>query len=235
MSNLTLWDSVSKTDPLHTKPAKKGAYHFTAIAPMSQFKKATEVFGPQGLGWGVVVGSELFDEREYGTTIILSYDAVLFFVVDGQKGEIPIHATEKICYQTQGAKGYLKIDDEARKKVVTNAKTKGLSELGFNADVFMGMFDDPNYVDYRNYEESIEKAENKDEEITKKTEELNAWVNNELAVYGSLKDKRTLDLVVIQHKNKVQGRCGLLGLNPESRLNAFDIAYNKQLEIINGK
>ena len=32
------------------------------------------------------------------------------------------------------------------KKVATDALTKGLSKLGFNADVFMGMFDDNKYV-----------------------------------------------------------------------------------------
>ena len=32
------------------------------------------------------------------------------------------------------------------KKVATDALTKGLSKLGFNADVFMGKFDDNKYV-----------------------------------------------------------------------------------------
>jgi hypothetical protein len=39
-----------------------------------------------------------------------------------------------------------KLDDECFKKVTTDALTKGLSKLGFNADVFMGQYDDNKYV-----------------------------------------------------------------------------------------
>jgi len=83
MSNLALWDKVQKTDPAFTKQASKGAHNFTSVAPMYQNKKATEQFGIQGIGWGIVVGSEVFQEVTYGTTTILSYDAVLYFIVDG--------------------------------------------------------------------------------------------------------------------------------------------------------
>lgn len=235
MSNLGLWNAVSETDPMYTKPAKKGAYQFTSIAPMYQFKKATERFGPQGIGWGVVVGSEVFSEKEYGTTTILSYDAVLFFIEDGVKGEIPIHSSEKSCYQTQGANGYMKIDDEVRKKVVTNAKTKGLSELGFNADVFMGLFDDPNYIDYRNLEESIRKSEDKEVKVKEETEALNEWCRKEISVYDSIKDERTLSLVLAQHTSKLQGKCQLLGLNYSSYAAQFKKKFDLQLEKINSK
>ena len=37
-------------------------------------------------------------------------------------------------------------DDDAVKKVATDALTKGLSRLGFNSDVFEGLFDDNKYV-----------------------------------------------------------------------------------------
>ncbi len=233
--NLKLWNFVEKTDPLNTKKAKKGQFTFTAITPISQFKKATEAFGVQGIGWGVVIGSEVFQEKEYGTTIILSYDAVMFFKINDERGEIPIHASEKSCYQTQGANGYMKIDDEVRKKVVTNAKTKGLSELGFNADVFMGMFDDPNYVDYRNYEESIEKSENRTQEITEKTEELNQWCRNEITVYPSLNNISTLTLVYAGHVEKLTGRCKLLGLDLTKYKKQFINAFDKQKQLIEGK
>jgi hypothetical protein len=175
VSNLDLWDKVSKTDPNYTKKAKKGAYNFTSIAPIYQFKKATEAFGVQGIGWGVVVGSEIFSEREYGTTVILSYDATMFFTVNGERGEIPIHASEKACYQTQGANGYMKVDDEARKKVVTNAKTKGLSELGFNADIFMGEYDNPDYVKAVGNEFALENAGDQIEERAAQQKEYEDW------------------------------------------------------------
>lgn len=232
VNNLELWDSVSKTDPMYTKAASKGQYKFTSIAPVYQFKMATEAFGIQGIGWGVKIGSEVFEEKKYGETIILSYDAILFFKYNGEEGEIPIHASEKSCYMTNGGKGYMKIDDEVRKKVVTNAKTKGLSELGFNADVFMGMFDDPNYVDYRNFEEQLDKADDREAETKDKITELNEWCKRETLSYPSLKNERTLALVFSGHTTKVSDRCKLLGIDPKPYVAGFTKAYNEQIDKI---
>ena len=39
-----------------------------------------------------------------------------------------------------------KEDDEATKKALTNSICKGLSYLGFSADVYEGKFDDDKYV-----------------------------------------------------------------------------------------
>ena len=38
------------------------------------------------------------------------------------------------------------VDADFAKKIETDALTKALSKLGFNADVFMGRFDDTKYV-----------------------------------------------------------------------------------------
>ena len=231
--NLKLWDSVCKTDPLYTKKAKKGAHHFTSITPMYQFKKATEAFGIQGIGWGIKIDSEVFTEKEYGTTIILTYDAILFFNVDGKEGQIPVHASEKSCYQTQGSNGYMKIDDEVRKKVVTNAKTKGLSELGFSADVFMGEFDNPDYIEFRNLEESLNKADNYQEESKNKIDEFNEWCKKEILVYPTIKSPSVLDKVLVSHKIKIQGNCRLLNLDFNAYSNQFNNAHSKQIDEIN--
>lgn len=158
-SNLKLWDGFSKTDPLYTKSGAKDGYKFTSIAPMYQIMQATKAFGPQGLGWGIAPQSERFTEQQIGDTTLLHYDATLFFMVDGQRGEIPIHASEKMAYITLKGKGYLKIDDEARKKVVTKAKTKGLSELGMCSDIFLGQFDNYEYLEARKAEAEVERAE----------------------------------------------------------------------------
>ena len=236
--NLKLWKSVEETDVKYTKKAKKGQHHFTSITPMSQFKKATEMFGIQGVGWGLVVGSEVFTEKLIGTTTLLNLDAILFFNYEGQRGEISVHATEKAAYQTQGFNGsssYLKIDDEVRKKVVTNAKTKGLSELGFNADIFMGHFDDPNYVDYIAFEQSINQSDDKEKEIKSKIEEFNDWCRKETSCYSAASSKRTLDLLLIGHKTKLQGRCQLLGLDEMAYSKQFQKVYDEQLNKINTK
>ncbi len=48
------------------------------------------------------------------------------------------------CNLLVDAKG--RVDDDAPKKALTDALTKALSHLGFNSDVFMGMFDSNKYV-----------------------------------------------------------------------------------------
>ena len=131
---LQLWDSVSTTAPKYTKKVNQRG-GFTAIAAQSQVKKATEVFGPAGIGWGVK--NEKFTNIE-GTTLVL-YNSTLWYIFNSKTGELPIHSSIKY-----GANG--RYDDDFAKKVATDALTKGLSKLGFNADVFMGLFDDNKYV-----------------------------------------------------------------------------------------
>lgn len=47
---LTIWNQVEKTDPNRTAPIPNT--NFTSIAPVYMIKRATEVFGPVGIGWG---------------------------------------------------------------------------------------------------------------------------------------------------------------------------------------
>jgi hypothetical protein len=39
------------------------------------------------------------------------------------------------------------VDDNFAKKIETDALTKAISKLGFNADIFMGKFDDVRYIE----------------------------------------------------------------------------------------
>ena len=131
--NMALWESVCKTDPKNTKHVNQRG-GFTAIGAQSQIKAATEQFGCIGIGWGVKNESyELI-----GNTL-LKYQAIFWFVFDGEKGEFPIASSILIVSGDR-------VDDDCVKKVSTDAITKGLSRLGFNSDVFEGAFDDNKYV-----------------------------------------------------------------------------------------
>jgi hypothetical protein len=44
-----------------------------------------------------------------------------------------------------------KVDNDA-KKIETDTLTKAISKLGFNADIFMGKFDDLRYIEEMNEE-----------------------------------------------------------------------------------
>lgn len=135
-SNMYIWDKVCETDPKYTKKVNQRG-GFTAIGAQSQVMKATEMFGAFGFGWGV--RDERIDRWESCGLVI--YQATLWFSQDGkaEEGIIPLHSSIK--YSSNG-----RLDDDFFKKVATDALTKGLSKLGFNADVFMGMFDDNKYI-----------------------------------------------------------------------------------------
>lgn len=140
VDNLALWNRVEKTNPAHTKDAKIGQLSIKAINAQSQIKEATKQFGTYGNTWGLK--NLQYSFMDIGTTKMAMLGAEFYY----PDGEFEIHTTLKIAYMTQGANGYLKIDDDFMKKMETDVTTKALSKLGFNADVFMGLYDDNRYV-----------------------------------------------------------------------------------------
>ena len=132
--NLKLWNSVEKTDPKYTKEVNFGR-KFTSINAHYQVKCMTEAFGQKGKGWGIK--GEHFHMLVDG---LLGYQAVMWYVQDDKHFEFDINSS----IATHNRSG--KLDDECYKKVTTDALTKGLSHLGFNADIFLGMWDDNRYV-----------------------------------------------------------------------------------------
>ena len=146
MENMELWNKVCKTNPNEAKPVTISKRNITTIDAQFQRKRATEIFGPYGIGWGVVPESERLEFKEFADTTLVSYFSTMFYILDDKEGRIPINASIRVAYLTDKGKGYLFVDDEYTKKVQTNAITKGLSTLGFNSDVFEGKFDDDKYV-----------------------------------------------------------------------------------------
>ena len=52
IDNLALWHSVERTPPEHTKAITGKSYSGTSPKPHYLVQKATETFGPCGIGWG---------------------------------------------------------------------------------------------------------------------------------------------------------------------------------------
>jgi post-segregation antitoxin (ccd killing protein) len=137
--NLKLWNSVEKTNPEHTKKVTVSGHTFTAIDAYYQIKNATEQWGAYGDKWG-------FDESNIemihnGENILALFHGVFKY----PDGKFPLSSSITVKYQVSNGK-YWKIDGDFAKKVETDAITKALSRLGFNADVFLGRFDDNRYV-----------------------------------------------------------------------------------------
>lgn len=130
--NMELWNKVCKTDPEHTKKVNQRG-GFTAIDAMYQIQTATEVFGAVGKGWGWNFSAPIFPPN--GTVFV---KCTLWH---GDKETTVEQFGQKKLDTTKGA------DEDAVKKAATDALTKCLSYLGFNADVFLGKFDDNKYVE----------------------------------------------------------------------------------------
>ncbi len=134
--NLKLWNSVEKTNPKYTKEVSFGR-KFTAIDPYYQIKNATEQFGMYGNSWGlkdINYDFSLMDER--GNTVALV--SATFHYPDG---DFPLTSSAKTIIGKSP-----KYDEDVFKKLETNLITKALSRLGFNSDIFLGKFEDNQYV-----------------------------------------------------------------------------------------
>lgn len=132
--NSSLWDRVCKTDPSHTKKVNFGR-QITAIDPYQQIKRATEEFGPAGKGWGWEVKQvETLPTNEVCVLISLWHGENVNRIEQWGQASLFIDKAEQ------------KKDTDCMKKATTDGITKCLSMLGFNADIFLGMFDDNKYV-----------------------------------------------------------------------------------------
>ena len=128
---MRIWNAVCKTDPRHTKRVNQRG-GFTAIDAQYQIMEATRLFGPIGEGWGYDVG----EYQIVGNLIIVP---VTLWHGARETRFGPILGCAEIANGSRS-------DRDAPKKAITDAITKGLSQLGFNADVFLGLFDDNKYV-----------------------------------------------------------------------------------------
>jgi len=157
--NLKLWESVEKTDPKHTKQANVKGNKLTSIKPQYQIYNATKQWGSYGSTWGfkdINLGYELKDSG------LVTFKALFYY----PSGEFEILNT--ISFWRDNAQ--TKIDDEFAKKVETDSLTKALSKLGFNADVFMGRFDDLRYIEQVKKEFTVKpKASKQNIEALKKS------------------------------------------------------------------
>jgi hypothetical protein len=139
---LTLWDMWGTTPPSQTKRVDTGGRSFTTISAYWQFHRATELFGPCGVGWGWTppVWSIQFE----GTDAPLLVVSLTVWIETGNgRAEAPLVNAQEMF---MGKGDRRRVDDDVFKKLVTDTITKGLSYFGASSDVFLGLFDDNRYL-----------------------------------------------------------------------------------------
>ncbi|QGH59378.1 hypothetical protein [Serratia proteamaculans] len=190
--NLGIWNRVYKTDAKFTKAFSNNGGG-TSINGTYMVMQATKVFGPQGTGWGVEIIEERFDngapimrsvKQQDGSFIqeIIPNGAGgylsevnhtakirLWYMHDGKTGEVFAYGCTPYVYKSKN--GPIS-DGEAPKKSLTDATKKALSQLGFSADVFLGLYDDLTYRQENEAEFALKNASEKAEGVTRMREEL---------------------------------------------------------------
>lgn len=146
-NNMRVWKEVEVTDPAHTKGVQKGR-KFTAVDAQYQVKRATEIFGPVGEGWGYDVEYQVVTHAGDNMlpTPMQPFVLAMVTVWHGSRDHFfgPIMAMHPLIASYRSGEQF---DDDAPKKALTDALTKALSHLGFSADVFLGKYDDNKYVE----------------------------------------------------------------------------------------
>lgn len=150
--SMELWNAVAVTNPNFVKGfTRNGGFSGTAINATYQAQKATETFGPCGIGWGIDILEEryqdgaplILDGAVVGKEVIHVLRVKLWYVYQGKRGEV-IHFGQTI-FVGRNKNGFF-TDEEAPKKSMTDAMSKCLSLIGFSADVHLGLYDDNKYV-----------------------------------------------------------------------------------------
>lgn len=157
MDNKKLWNDAFVTDPRAVKEITGKSYKGNSPKPFWLIERATDLFGPVGVGWGVIVKSERF-ERLSETDVLHVAVVSVWFMHEGKRSEtFDQMGGTKACYMT--SKGSLMVDEDAGKKSVTDGMVKCLSMIGFAGDIFSGMWNDSKYVDWAYDQYTKPKAE----------------------------------------------------------------------------
>lgn len=193
VDNLGLWKRTFKTDERFTKQFTQNGGG-TSINGTYMTMVATREFGPKGIGWGVDILEERFDNGAPITRTVKGQDGnqawevipdgkggilteihhvmkikLWYTMPDGKRGEEIAFGSTPYLYNTKYG---LSSDGEAAKKSLTDATKKALSALGFSGDIFMGLYDNPEYRQQNKAEFAIKQASENAEDITRMREEL---------------------------------------------------------------
>lgn len=221
--NMAIWQQVCETDVKATKPGKVNGQNITTINGTSVVKKATEVFGPIGTGWGYEIVEESFKDGAPAYSIVkeqpvLQGHEVMHTIrikVWYKQGETT-HSVEHYGHTPYilATKYGLKTDFDAPKKSLTDALKKALSMLGFNADIFLGQFDDVNYVNAQIEKQSIEQAENQADAMTEAVQKFEVDLASQVKLFDTAQSAATLKAMTTAAISKFERRSANMGRDP---------------------
>lgn len=201
--NMELWEKVKTTSPNYCKEANNGRFKFTTVDPQYQLQEATKIWGPYGRDWGLF--DLAFSTIETSESSNDGYVAMTTMTLNANfkypGGQFPIAVDMKF-----------KPGQDIMKKLLTSARSKALSFLGFSADVFMGKFDDTAYVN----DLKIKEGDN------------NAFQEKALSSIRSAKNQEALDAMKVRTQQMVANKT----ISGDQGAMLFDEILERRQELI---
>lgn len=238
VDNLAIWNEVEATPPSKTKTGDFQGRVLTSINPTYLVKRATEMFGMMGCGWGCEIIEERFDDGKpmhnadgghIGNEIMHTIRLRLWYKVDGERYEVEQFGHTPYVYNTKYG---FKTDFEAAKKSYTDAMKKCLSLLGFSADIFMGQYDNPDYIEAQIQSEKIEQADNREDELARQKVEFIEWLEKELQAIKDIPNKSALAVIDRKIRSKAERKAQVLGIKFDSVAKKITDAVNERKQQI---
>jgi hypothetical protein len=235
--HLAIWNAVKETAHSATKSATVSGQKITSINGTYMVQRATEVFGPVGKGWGYEIVEERLDDagpvyaknadgnqEVIGNHRIHTLHLRLWYLMDGERCTVEHFGHTPFTYRSQHG---ISVDGEAPKKSLTDAIKKCLSMLGFSADVFLGEWDDREYVEAAKTKDKIRKADDADQAYITEKAKFIEWCEREIRAFYMIPNRATLKGVFQGQCRHIERQCQVLGLNPDPYITRFREEFEK--------
>jgi len=210
-SNISLWESVQKTEESATRPILIGPMKGkVSIDGLYFIKKATEIFGPIGKNWGYDVVEDYMEdtipiyvhvpEGSEPVPPVMGKNHTARIVLWWKDQESPADIRYEITHYGHTPYIYNSkhgpiCDTEARKKSLTDAQKKCLSHLGIGSDVYMGMFEDQEYMQELREEQEIEKADDRAAKEIEIKQEYEKLLDNHIQLIEKAQNTNALEKI----------------------------------------
>lgn len=142
-TGLDLWNTIAETDPDRTKEVQRGGRKYTTPNAQYQIMRITQQCGPVGIGWGYHVEGWFVGDLGDPASNPVYVANVTVWLYDRANTYGPITALNQMYQRTKSG---MMFDEDAPKKAITDALTKALSHAGMSADIYLGYYDDVEYV-----------------------------------------------------------------------------------------
>jgi len=143
MDNMHIWEEVKQPPKEALKKIPAGRLKgMSDISPQWRYQKATEIFGPCGVGWKYSIDKLWLEPA--GDEILAFAQISLFVKIEGDWSDpIPgIGGSHLTAMESRGPYN----SNEAYKMAVTDALSVAFKVLGWGADIYLGRWDGMRYI-----------------------------------------------------------------------------------------